>query len=230
MVGVLVNAIAIIIGSLAGLLLKKGIPGKFSNAIMTGVALCVVYIGITNIIKGGCNDLALIFGMVLGAITGTLLDINGKLERLGQWVEDKFSDKGGKTSVAEGFVTASLLFCVGAMAVTGSIAAGQGDNSILFTKSVLDMISASMLTVSLGFGVMLSSLSILIYQGAIALLSGIISAYLTPEMSQTLICAGGLLILALGLNMLGITKIKVADYLPALIFAPLFCLLFGFIM
>ena len=230
MIGVLVNSVTIILGSLIGLLLKKGIPQKFSNAIMTGVALCVVYIGISNVIKGGCNDLALIFGMVAGAITGTLLDINGKIERLGNWVEEKFADKGKNASVAEGFVTASLLFCVGAMAVTGSIAAGQGDNSILFTKSVLDMISASMLTVSLGFGVMLSSVSIFVYQGVIALLSGVISAYLTPEMSSTLICAGGLLIFALGLNMMGITKIKVADYLPALIFAPLFCIVFGFIM
>ena len=230
MIGVLVNSITIILGSLLGLLLKKGIPQKFSNAIMTGVALCVVYIGISNVIKGGCNDLALIFGMVAGAITGTLMDINGKIERLGKWVEEKFADKGKNSSVAEGFVTASLLFCVGAMAVTGSIAAGQGENSIVFTKSVLDMISASMLTVSLGFGVMLSSVSIFVYQGVIALLSGVISAYLTQEMSATLICAGGLLIFALGLNMLGITKIKVADYLPALIFAPIFCLVFSFIM
>ena len=230
MIGVLVNSITIILGSLLGLLLKKGIPQKFSNAIMTGVALCVVYIGISNVIKGGCNDLALIFGMVAGAITGTIMDINGKIERLGKWVEEKFADKGKNSSVAEGFVTASLLFCVGAMAVTGSIAAGQGDNSILFTKSVLDMISASMLTVSLGFGVMLSSVSIFVYQGVIALLSGVISAYLTQEMSATLICAGGLLIFALGLNMLGITKIKVADYLPALIFAPIFCLVFSFII
>lgn len=230
MIGVVVNSVAVIIGSLVGLLFRKGLPKKFSDSIMTGVALCVVYIGISNVIKGGCNDLALIFGMVTGAICGTLLNISGNLEKLGEWAESAFPDKNGKTSIAEGFVTAGLLFCVGAMAVTGSISAGQGDSSILFTKSVLDMISASMLTVSLGFGVMLSSILLFIYQGGIALLSGVISAYLTEEMSATMICAGGLLIVALGLNMLGITKIKVADYLPALLLAPLACLIFGFIV
>ncbi|MBQ2941001.1 MAG: DUF554 domain-containing protein [Clostridia bacterium] len=230
MIGVVVNSVAVIIGSLVGLLFRKGLPKKFSDSIMTGVALCVVYIGISNVIKGGTNDLALIFGMVIGAICGTVLNISGNLERLGEWAESAFPDKNGKTSIAEGFVTAGLLFCVGAMAVTGSISAGQGDSSILFTKSVLDMISASMLTVSLGIGVMLSSILLFIYQGSIALLSGVISTYLTEEMSATMICAGGLLIVALGLNMLGITKIKVADYLPALLFAPLACLLFGFVM
>ena len=202
MLGVIVNTIAVIIGSTVGLIFKKGIPERFSSAIMTGIALCTVYIGISGALKGE-NTIVLILSMVLGAITGTLLDIDGFLSRLGGAVEKRFSKPGEQSGIAQAFVTASLLFCVGAMTIVGSLTAGlTGDNEMLFTKSVLDLIS--------------SGLPVHKKNGA-----GLFEGILTTAAINEIICAGSLLILALGLNMLGITKIKVANYLPSFLFAPL---------
>ena len=221
MLGVIVNTIAVIIGSTVGLIFKKGIPERFSSAIMTGIALCTVYIGISGALKGE-NTIVLILSMVLGAITGTLLDIDGFLSRLGGVVEKKFSRPGEQSGIAQAFVTASLLFCVGAMTIVGSLTAGlTGDNEMLFTKSVLDLISSSMLSVSLGIGVLFSAAFVFVFQGAIALCAGLLEGVLTTDAINEIICSGSLLILALGFNMLGITKIKVANYLPAFFFAPL---------
>ena len=229
MLGVIVNTIAVIVGSSIGLLCKKGIPKKFSDAIMTGIALCTVYIGISGALKGE-NTIALIFSMVLGAIVGTALDIDGYLNRLGGVLEAKFSKPGEKGGIAQAFVTASLLFCVGAMTIVGSLTAGlTGDNEMLFTKSVLDLISAAMLSVSLGIGVLFSAAFVFVMQGALVLLAGLLEPVLTAAAINEIICSGSLLIIGLGLNMLGITKIKVANYLPAFLFAPVVLWLVSFI-
>ena len=229
MLGVIVNTIAVIVGSSIGLLCKKGIPKKFSDAIMTGIALCTVYIGISGALKGE-NTIVLIFSMVLGAIVGTALDIDGYLNRLGGVLEAKFSKPGEKGGIAQAFVTASLLFCVGAMTIVGSLTAGlTGDNEMLFTKSVLDLISAAMLSVSLGIGVLFSAAFVFVMQGALVLLAGLLEPVLTAAAINEIICSGSLLIIGLGLNMLGITKIKVANYLPAFLFAPVVLWLVSFI-
>ena len=229
MLGVIVNTIAVIVGSSVGLLCKKGIPKKFSDAIMTGIALCTVYIGISGALKGE-NTIVLIFSMVLGAIVGTALDIDGYLNRLGGVLEAKFSKPGEKGGIAQAFVTASLLFCVGAMTIVGSLTAGlTGDNEMLFTKSVLDLISAAMLSVSLGIGVLFSAAFVFVMQGALVLLAGLLEPVLTAAAINEIICYGSLLIIGLGLNMLGITKIKVANYLPAFLFAPVVLWLVSFI-
>ena len=141
---------------------------------------------------------------------------------LGGLVEKRFQKYGEQSGIAQAFVTASLLFCVGAMTIVGSLTAGlTGDNEMLFTKSVLDLISSSMLAVSLGIGVLFSAVFVLAFQGTIALGAGLLEGVLTTAAINEIICAGSLLILALGLNMLGITKIKVANYLPSNLFAPL---------
>ena len=220
MLGVFVNTVAVIIGSTFGLLCKKGISEKFSSAIMTGIALCTVYIGISGALKGE-NTIVLILSMVLGAVVGTALDLDGALNRLGGLVEKKFQRPGEKSGIAQAFVTASLLFCVGAMTIVGSLTAGlTGDNEMLFTKSVLDLISSSMLSVSLGIGVLFSSLFVLAFQGAIVLCAGLLEPFLDAAAINEIICSGSLLIIGLGLNMLGVTKIKIANYLPAFFFAP----------
>ena len=220
MLGVIVNTVAVIIGSSIGLICKRGIPQKLSDAIMTGIALCTLYIGISGALRGE-NAIVLILSMVLGAIVGTVLDIDGKLNRVGEFVEKRFGRKDGKSGIAQAFVTASLLFCVGAMTIVGSLTAGlTGDNEMLFTKSVLDLISSSMLSVSLGIGVLFSAAFVFVLQGTIVLLAGFLEPVLNTSAINEIICSGSLLILALGLNMLGITKIKVADYLPAFLFAP----------
>lgn len=221
MIGVLANVFAVIIGSTIGMIMGRGIPKRLTDAVMTGVSLCVIYIGIDGMLEGQ-NTLVCIISIVLGAIVGTLLDCDGRINALGDWVAGRFKAAEGETSVAQGFVTASLLFCVGALAIVGPLNSGiSGDNSILFTKSLLDGISSIMLTVSLGFGVILSSVFVLIFQGSIYLLAGVLAPMLTDGAIAEMTCVGSLLILALGLNMLGITKIKISDYTPAIFFAPI---------
>ena len=221
MLGVFVNVFTVLLGGSIGLLCKRGIPKRLTDAVMLGIGLCTLYIGISGALVGE-NVLIVIAAMVLGAIVGTLLNIDGAINRLGAWVEQKFRAEGGKTSLAEGFVTASLLFCVGSMTVVGSLNAGiAGDNEMLFTKSTLDLVAAAMLSASLGAGVLLSAVFVLVFQGGIVLLSSLIAPILTPSAIAEMSCAGSLLIMALGFNLIGLTKIKVADYMPAIFFAPL---------
>ncbi|MDY4954445.1 MAG: DUF554 domain-containing protein [Candidatus Onthomonas sp.] len=235
MIGVLVNTITVIVGSCVGLLLKKGIPQRLTSAIMLGIGLCTIYIGIDGMMAGE-NTLVLIVSMVLGALVGTLLDLDGKIQALGDWIEGKFSHKQSleegtaRISLAQGFVTASLLFCVGSMTIVGSLNAGiSGDNEMLFTKSLLDLISSSMLAASLGLGVLLSAAFVLVFQGALVLLASVLAPFLTTAAIAELTCCGSVLILALGLNLIGLTKIKVADYLPALVFVPILSWALGFL-
>ena len=221
MFGVLVNVGTVVLGSAIGLLFKKGIPEKVNRAAMIGLGVCTLYIGISGSLCGE-NILIVIAAMVLGAIVGALLDIDGKLSALGQKVEQKFQKAGQSNSLAEGWVTATLLFCVGSMTVTGSITAGMtGDHSILITKAMLDLVAGMMLASSLGFGVMLSAVSILLVQGGLVLLSSLIAPLLSAGAINEMTCTGSLLIVLIGTNLMGISKFKVADYLPAILFAPI---------
>lgn len=221
MLGVVVNVITVLIGSCIGLLFKKGIPEKVSNAAMIGLGACTLYIGISGSLCGE-NVLILIAAVVLGAISGTLLNIDGAINKAAEKVESKFKKEGKKVSLAEGLVSATLLFCVGSMTVTGSIQAGlTGDNSVLITKATLDLVSSMMLASSLGVGVLLSSVSVLVIQGGLVLLAGIISPFMSTGAINEMTCAGSLLIVMIGTNLMGITQNKVADYLPAILFAPI---------
>ncbi len=231
MTGVLVNVAAVIIGSTIGLLLKKGIPERVSKAVMTAIGLCTVYIGIDGALEGS-NTVVLIVSMALGTAAGTLIDIEGKIEKLSVFVERKFSKKAdGKTNAAQGFITASLLFCIGAMTIVGALNAGlHGDNKLLYTKAVLDLISSCMLASTLGIGVLFASLFVLVYQGGLVLLAGLLQGLLTDAaLVAEITCAGSVMIIGLGLNILGVTKLKVANYLPALLFVPLIYYLAGFL-
>lgn len=221
MLGVIVNVITVIIGSTIGLLFKKGIPERISNAVMTGIGLCTIYIGISGVIE--CKDpLTMIISIVLGVAVGTLLRIDDGINKIGVFISSKFKKSGKNSAVAEGFVTACLVFCIGAMTITGSIEAGlNNNNDILFTKSLLDLVSSAMLSVSLGVGVIFAALFVLIFQGGLVLLSQLLSGILTdPAIITSITSTGGLLILALGLNIIGVTKIKVADFLPAIVISP----------
>ncbi len=222
MIGVLVNTATVIIGSLIGLIFKKGISKRFTDAIMLGIGLCTIYIGISGTLKGE-NTLILILSMVLGAVMGTWLDIDKRINDLGDWIGKRFrKGDGNGPSIAEGFVTASLLFCIGAMTIVGSLNAGlAGDNEMLFTKSLLDLISSAILAVSLGAGVMFAAAFVFVFQGSIVLLAQSLQPILTDAAIAEITCAGSLMIVALGLNIIGITRIKVANYLPAIVVAPL---------
>ena len=222
--GVIVNTGTVLAGSLLGLLFKKGIPEKVSRAVMIALGLFTLYIGIDGAL-GTQSPLIVVASLVLGAIVGTLLNIDGAINRLGLWAERKFKRGDGETvSIAEGFMTASLLFCVGAMTVNGAIEAGvQGKNTLFFTKALMDLVSSAMLASGLGFGVMLSAVFVLVFQGLLVLLAGWIAPVLTPAAIAEMTAAGSLIMVALGLNLLGVTKIKVADYLPAIVIAPVIC-------
>lgn len=230
MLGVLVNTMTVLVGSAVGLLLKKGIPDRVAKAVMTAIGLCTIYIGIDGALAGS-NTIVLIVSMVFGTIVGTLINIDGGINRLGNFLQNKFKKSDGRTSIAEGFMTGSLLFCVGAMTIVGSLNAGlNGDNELLFTKSVLDLISSCMLASSLGIGVMFAAAFVFVFQGGIVLLSGLLQNLVTnPELIAEITCAGSVMIIGLGLNLLGITKIKVANLLPAMLFVPLFYKLATFI-
>ena len=223
MIGVFVNVATVLLGSLVGLLFRRGIPERISRAMMLAIGLCTLYIGIDGALEGG-NTIVLILSMVFGTLIGTLLDIDDKINRVGQFIERKLKKEGEKTSIAEGFMTASLLFCVGAMTIVGSLNAGlTGDNTLIFTKSILDLISSCLLASTLGIGVMFAAVFVLLVQGGLVLLAGLLQNVLTDQaLIAEITCAGSVMIIGLGLNILGITKLKVANFLPALLLVPLF--------
>jgi len=224
LLGTIVNSLAIIGGSLLGFILKGGIPERVNDTIMKGLALCIMVIGISGAIKSE-NMILIICSIVIGALIGEFIDIDKGLKKLGDNIEAKLQGKGGR--VSEGFVTASLVYCVGAMAILGSLDSGlKGDYKILFTKAMLDGISAIMFTSTLGIGVALSAISVFIYQGTITLAASALQGILVGTVITELSAVGSLLIMGLAFNMLGLTKIKVANLLPAILIPILYHLIF----
>ncbi|MBN7772930.1 DUF554 domain-containing protein [Clostridium aminobutyricum] len=229
MFGVIVNTIAVVVGSSVGLLLKKGIPDNMKDIIMKGIALCTIYIGITGSLKGQ-NALILILSIVIGAIIGQGVDLDKRLNHFASKLEKRFKKEGEKTSIAEGFTTASLLFCVGAMTIVGSLQAGlTGDNEMLFTKSMLDLISSCIFASALGIGVLFAAGFVFAFQGIIVVLAQYISPFLGDDVIAEMTCSGSLLIIALGLNIIGVTQFKVMNYLPAIFLPILLCNVMGYL-
>lgn len=218
MLGVIVNVIVIILGSGIGMVLKKGIPERISETMMKGLGLCTLYIGWSGALKGS-NTLVLIISMAIGIVIGEGLDLDARLNRFAKKLEQRFSKQDGSISIADGFIAASLLFCVGAMTVVGSLQAGlSGNYEMLYTKSVLDFISSMIFASTLGIGVMLSAVFVLLFQGSIVLLAQVVAPFLTDGVVAEMTCVGSVLIFALGLNIVGITKLKVLNFLPAMFF------------
>lgn len=218
MLGTVVNALVVLIGGVIGNLVKQGFPERIKNTVMQGLALAVILIGTSMALKTQ-NVMIIIGSLVLGAIVGELLDIELQLNRVGAWLEKKFGGQQGE--FGRGFVTASLMYCVGAMAIMGSLQGGlEGKHDILFAKSMLDGISSIVFASTMGLGVAFSAIPVFLYQGSIALLASWIAVLLTPAIITEMSAAGGLLILGLGFNMLGMAKVKVGNLLPA-IFAPI---------
>jgi uncharacterized membrane protein YqgA involved in biofilm formation len=221
MLGTIVNALAIVAGSLLGLLCNQGIPEHYKQTVLQGVGLSVILIGWKNALLAD-NLLVVIVSIVAGALLGEWLRIEGRLEGLGQWLEARIAAGTGNTSsVARGFVTASLVYCVGSMAIVGSLESGlTGQHQTLFAKSILDGVISVVFASAMGIGVLLSALSVLLYQGVLTLAAVLLKPLLTPAVVSQMTSVGGLLIVAIGLNMLGMVKIRVGNLLPA-IFLPL---------
>jgi len=238
--GTLINTLTVLAGSMVGLLIKwlanrfsdrlpvssASLGQRLQGIIMQGIALCVLYIGISGSFKGS-NTLVAILSMVIGAIIGELLDLDRRMGILGDWVQKKTSRLAhgeGSPSVSEGFVTASLLFCVGAMAIVGSLENGlTGNYETLQAKSLLDGISSIVFASSLGVGVAFSAAAIFLYQGSISLAASFLQPFLGDAVIAEMTCVGSLLIVALALNMLGLTKIKVMNLVPAIFLPILLC-------
>lgn len=214
MFGTIVNVFAIIAGSLTGVALSGGIPKKYTDTIMEGIGLAVILIGLKGALKS--DDLLLvIFSLVIGSIIGEFLKIEDRLERMGRWLETRFSKAGD--GIAKGFVTASLIYCVGSMAIVGALESGlTGNHQTLFAKSVLDGVSAVVFASTFGIGVLFSAVPVLLYQGSITLTASLIKPLLTPVVVTQMSAVGGLLIVGIGLNLLEIRKIKVGNMLPAI--------------
>lgn len=232
MLGVIVNTITIIGGGIIGLIINKGIPERLNKTIMDGIALVVMYIGISGALKGD-NPLYVVICISIGAFIGELIDFDKLLNKFGEYMDKKFSknkvDEDDDKELSKGFVSASLLFCVGAMAVVGAIQSGlNGDHSTLLAKSVLDGVSSIFFAASMGLGVILSSIAVFIYEGIIALGAGALSSILSDSVVTYMTCVGSLLIFALGLNMLKICNIKVANLLPSM-FIPIILGIFNII-
>ena len=221
MIGTLINVAAILAGSALGLLLKRSFRKSIADVVMQGLGLCVVLIGLTGALKTE-NVLLMILSVVAGGVIGAWIGIGRRLNDLGEFAQRKLvrNAQAGDNTFAEGFVTASLIFCVGAMAVVGALDSGiRGDHSTLIAKSALDGVASVVFASALGPGVMLSALPVLIYQGSIALLGNMVAPLLSTAVVLEMSAVGGLLIIGVGLNMLLKAEIAVADQLPA-IFVP----------
>ena len=231
MLGPVVNAVVIVVCSLVGTFLIRGIPGRFEEILKKAIGLSIIFIGIRGAFENS-RILLLIMSMVFGALIGELIDIDKWMNKLGKWAENKIVKKDSEVSghsFSKAFVSASILFCTGSMAILGSMQSGlQGNHQILFAKSVMDGSMSLIFGASLGIGAAFSAIPVLVYQGGIALASIYIRDLLTPEIISEMSAVGSLLIAGIGFNFLGVRQIKVANLIPAIFIPWLYFAAIGF--
>ncbi len=236
-IGTIVNIILVMVGSLFGLLLKKAIPERLKISLTQALALATMTIGLTGIITACCSVgekgalksdyiILMVLSLAVGTLIGELINIEKKLDDMGSFFQKKFSQDTSST-FAEGFITASLVFCVGSMAILGSLNDGiLHDPTILVTKSLLDMIMAMVFASTLGIGVMFSIITIALYQGLITLCASFLAPLLTETVIAQMSFVGSILIMGIGFNFLYKPKLKLANMLPSM-FIPLVYYLIG---
>lgn len=228
MFAVIVNTLAIAIASLIGLCLRRGMTKNITDAVMQALGICTVLIGIQGAVSEK-HVLLLIISVVIGVIIGEWGDWDGHVNRWAEKVTVACTKSGDAAGIANAFVTSCLIMNVGAMVIVGSLAAGLAeDYTMLYTKSLLDFVSGIMLSAAMGIGVMGSAVFTLIFQGGIVLLAQYIAPFCLPLLIEELSHTGSLLILAIGLNMIGLTKFKVLNYVPALLVIPFALWISGF--
>ncbi len=217
LLGTLANVAAIVLGTLLGLALKQRLPDRINTIAMQGLGLVTMLIGI-KMVTTADNVLVVLVSMVIGAVVGELLQIEQRLDRFGSKIEARLSKERGAFTKA--FVTSTLLYCVGPLAILGSLQDGlQGDYSILLTKSGLDGVASVAFASTLGVGVLFSTLPVGVYQGGITVAASLLQPYLSSSIINAMTATGGLLILGIGLNILKISQIRVANLLPAILVA-----------
>jgi uncharacterized membrane protein YqgA involved in biofilm formation len=224
--GTVVNVVAIFLGCSAGFILKSKFPEKIEKIIMQALGLASLLIGMQMAIKAD-NILLVIFSLVIGGVIGEIIDIEAGLERFGERIKRKFKSDNTSERFVEGFLTASLLYCVGSMAIMGAIKEGlSGDPDILYAKSLLDGVTSIAFTAAMGIGVLFSAIPVFLYQGGITLLARTIKDFLSPEIINEMTVVGGILIWGIGFGLLGIKKIKVGNLLPAILVAAFLAAIF----
>ncbi len=217
--GTIINGVCIIIGTLIGKLLHR-IPEEMKGTVLKAIGLAVMVLGLDMGLKSE-NFLIVIISLALGAALGEWMGLEDRLNSLGNWIERKIGSK-NETSISQGFVTATLIFVIGAMAIIGALDSGiRGDHDVLLTKSIIDGFTSVILTTTLGIGVMFSAIPVMLYQGSIALFATQINRWIPEDVMNMFIAemtaTGGIMIFAIGLNLVGITKIRVANLLPGII-------------
>jgi uncharacterized membrane protein YqgA involved in biofilm formation len=225
--GTIVNVVAIFLGCSAGFILKSKFPEKIEKIIMQALGLASLLIGMQMAIKAD-NILLVIFSLVIGGVIGEIIDIEAGLERFGERIKRKFKSNNTSERFVEGFLTASLLYCVGSMAIMGAIKEGlSGNPDILYAKSLLDGVTSIAFTATMGIGVLFSAIPVFLYQGGITLLARTIKDFLSPEIINEMTAVGGILIWGIGFGLLGIKKIKVGNLLPAILVAAFLAAIFS---
>lgn len=222
LLGAAANAAGVFVCGIIGMLMKKGLPKRFGDSIMDALALFTFGLGVIFFMKSQ-EMMVLIFSLVLGTIIGELIDIEKRLESLGDSLQSKLKGVGGRFS--EGFVTASLLFCVGSMAIMGSLQSGlSGNHEVLYAKTAIDMAAALIFASAMGFGVAMSAIPLLIYEGGLSLAASAVAPYLNAAVVDEMTAVGGVLLMGLSLSILEIKKIRVGNMLPG-IFLPIIIML-----
>ena len=221
MLGLAVNLGAILIGSCIGVAAKRKISENVSGMVLTAIGLCLLFMGVTGLFTGA-NSVVILLAMAAGTLIGAAVDLDGKLDRGGQKLADKISGVGNAHESINAGLTFFLVSCTGAYTITACFNAGMGDNNMLYAKAVLDVVVSATMAAGMGIGVILSVIPVLIYEGLLVLFSGLLSPLLTESMIAALSCTGALITVAIGTNLMGATKLKAVNYLPAVVLAPLF--------
>lgn len=225
MLGVLLNGGTVILGGLTGVVFKKAMSERLGDSLVKAFSLIVLYIGISGILEG-TNIMVTIISLALGTIIGTTADLDGKFNRLSEKIGSKISKNGEGGDFASAFVSGTIIFCVGAFAIIAPLDAGlTGNLDLLITKSIMDGIFALIFASTMGIGIAAAGICIILYQGIFFLLASVAAPYLSDYVVSEINCVGSLLIMALGLNLMGVTNLKVMNYVPAVFFPILLCLL-----
>ena len=223
--GAIVNSIVVVITSLIGLLIGQRIPEKMNRAIMQGIGLVVITSGVSGAVNG-VNTLVLILSMVIGIVIGEGLEIHQRINLFIGKATKRLSGDKDQSEFTQAFMTATMLFCIGSMAIVGSLESGlTGDNATLYTKSVIDGISAVLFSSSLGIGVLFASIPLLLYQGSLIIFAQLLAPILSDAVILEMTTVGSVLLIGMGLNMLDITDFKMMNFIPA-IFLPILLMLF----
>lgn len=224
MTGILVNAITLLIGSTVGMVIKSNIKKSITDAIMVGIGFFTVYIGLTGL-SSGINAIVYLLAIILGGVIGTALQIEEGIDRLALKIQNKLAKGDEEKRFAEGFSSFFIMSATGAFTIIACFNAGLGDNTMLYTRSVMDLIVSMAMASTFGVGVLFAGIPIILYELILVCFSGALAPVLSDTMIEAISCMGAILTVAIGTNVAGVTKFKVVNYIPALLLAPLFAFL-----